>query len=119
MPLRGVRPQFPLGYVRPQVTSPHSCSARSLLQETSPHPSRGLSSQLSSLTGTAVPWCLGDEEASLSISAACVPAPAQNHGVATGTDGAVESNSEDFREYTSHGVLTAEVLPPLSGSELG
>lgn len=48
VPLTGVRPQIPLGYVRPQVTSLHSCSARSLLQETSPHPSRGLSSQLSS-----------------------------------------------------------------------
>lgn len=39
--------------------------------------------------------------------------------MATGTDGAVESNSKDLREYTSHGVLTAEVLPPLSDSELG
>lgn len=66
VPLGGLRPWFPLGYVRPQVTS-HSCSARSLLQETSPHPSRGLTSQLCSLTGTAVPWCLWEEEASLSF----------------------------------------------------
>lgn len=53
------------------------------------------------------------------LSAAFVPAPAQNHGMATGTDGAVESNSKDLREYKSHGILTAEVLPPLSDSELG
>lgn len=38
--------------------------------------------------------------------------------MATGTDGAIESNAGDFREYTSNGVLTAEVLPPLSDSEL-
>lgn len=116
VPLRGVRPWIPLGYVRPQVPSPHSCS---LLHKTSPHLSRGLTSQLSSLTGTAVPWCLWEEEASLSISAACVPAPAQNRGNPTGTDGAIESNAKDFREYTAHGVLTAEVLPPLSDTELG
>lgn len=39
--------------------------------------------------------------------------------MAAGTDGAAEPSSEEFREYTSHGVLTAEVLPPLSDSELG
>lgn len=39
--------------------------------------------------------------------------------MATGADGAVESNSKDLRECTPHGVLPAEVLPPLSHSELG
>lgn len=39
--------------------------------------------------------------------------------MATGTDRAVESNSKGFREYTSHDVLTAEVLPPLSDSQRG
>lgn len=54
-----------------------------------------------------MPCCLLDEEASLRISAACVPAPAQKHDIAVVTDGAIESNSKDFREYTSLDVLTA------------
>lgn len=45
--------------------------------------------------------------------------PAQNRGKATGEGGALESNAKDFREYTSHSVLTAEVLPPLWDSEPG
>lgn len=59
---------------------------------------------------TAMPCCLQDEEASLRISIARVPAPAQKHVIGVVTDGAVESNSKDCREYASLGVLTASLF---------